>query len=229
MQRSPMHKLLMHKCLRNVTWSVCAKGARIIGYFRSRSIGSVGNFALSCEANANPMMVRRFAISRHTCRAFISNMCARARARVCVCVRACVRAERAGAGGKGRGEVPSTTGSLEIFGGGGSRRWCPYRQKINGIREEYGGAGWSAGLWHRWQKNRYDVFMRMARVCQADGAAIAARRISEEKHEIVVPRSRRDRTCFLSPFFASVFTIFPVLLASSSSSSSSSSSLCNKI
>jgi len=156
-------------------------------------------------------------------------VCARARARVCVCVRACVRAERAGAGGKGRGEVPSTTGSLEIFGGGGSRRWCPYRQKINGIREEYGGAGWSAGLWHRWQKNRYDVFMRMARVCQADGAAIAARRISEEKHEIVVPRSRRDRTCFLSPFFASVFTIFPVLLASSSSSSSSSSSLCNKI
>lgn len=45
--------------------------------------------------------------------------------------------------------------------------------------------------------------MRMARVCQADGGAIAARRISEEKHEIVVPRSRRDRTCFLSPFFAS--------------------------
>lgn len=59
------------------------------------------------------------------------------------------------------------------------------------------------GLWLRWQKNRYDVFMRMARVCQADGGAIAARRISEEKHEIVVPRSRRDRTCFLSPFFAS--------------------------
>jgi len=96
----------------------------------------------------------------------------------------------------------------------GSRR-CSYRQKINGIRED-GGAGWSTGLWHRWQKNRYDVFMRMARVCQADGAAIAARRISEEKHEIVVPRSRRDRTCFLSPFFASVFTIFPVLLASPS-------------
>lgn len=63
----------------------------------------------------------------------------------------------------------------------------------------------------RWQKNRYDVFMRMARVCQADGVAIAARRISEEKHEIVVPRFRRDRTCFLSPFFASVSRIFPVL------------------
>lgn len=66
----------------------------------------------------------------------------------------------------------------------------------------------------RWQKNRYDVFMRMARVCQADGVAIAARRISEEKHEIVVPRFRRDRTCFLSPFFASVSRIFPVLLPS---------------
>lgn len=69
--------------------------------------------------------------------------------------------------------------------------------------EERESRGWSQGLWLRWQKNRYDVFMRMARVCQADGGAIAARRISEEKHEIVVPRSRRDRTCFLSPFFAS--------------------------
>jgi len=49
----------------------------------------------------------------------------------------------------------------------------------------------------------------MARVCQADGGAIAARRILEEKHEIVVPRSRRDRTCFLSPFFVSVSRIFP--------------------
>lgn len=48
------------------------------------------------------------------------------------------------------------------------------------------------GLWHRWQKNRYDVFMRMARVCQADGEAIAARRISEEKHEIVAPLARRE-------------------------------------
>lgn len=50
--------------------------------------------------------------------------------------------------------------------------------------------------------------MRMARVCQADGAAIAAaaarhRNLRDEKHEIVVARSRRDRTCFLSPFFAS--------------------------
>lgn len=48
------------------------------------------------------------------------------------------------------------------------------------------------GLWHRWQKNRYDVFMRMAQVCQADGEAIAARRISEEKHEIVAPLARRE-------------------------------------
>lgn len=51
--------------------------------------------------------------------------------------------------------------------------------------------------------------MRMARVCQADGAAIAAaaaaasKPFRDEKHEIVVARSRRDRTCFLSPFFAS--------------------------
>lgn len=28
--------------------------------------------------------------------------------------------------------------------------------------------------------------------------------LSEEKHEIVASRSRRDRTCFLSPFFASL-------------------------
>lgn len=34
--------------------------------------------------------------------------------------------------------------------------------------------------------------MRMARVCQADGEAIAARRISEEKHEIVAPLARRE-------------------------------------
>lgn len=43
--------------------------------------------------------------------------------------------------------------------------------------------------------------MRMARVCQADGAAIAARRIlREEKHEIVVPRSRRDPDLFSITF-----------------------------
>lgn len=69
--------------------------------------------------------------------------------------------------------------------------------------EHTGVSGCGPGLWLRWQKNRYDVFMRTARVCQADGIAIAARRISEEKHEIVASRSRRDRTCFLSPFFAS--------------------------
>lgn len=85
--------------------------------------------------------------------------------------------------------------------------------KASGRRPDEGPGGRGRGpdgpgLWLRSQKNRYDVFMRMARVCQADGAAIAARRISEEKHEIVVPRSRRDRTCFLSPFFASVFRIF---------------------
>lgn len=42
--------------------------------------------------------------------------------------------------------------------------------------------GCGPGLWLRWQKNRYDVFMRMARVCQADGIAIAARRISPKKN-----------------------------------------------
>lgn len=33
-----------------------------------------------------------------------------------------------------------------------------------------------------WQKNRYDVFMRMARVCQADVGAIAALGILGEKN-----------------------------------------------
>lgn len=49
-------------------------------------------------------------------------------------------------------------------------------------RDRRGRAGCGPGLWLRWQKNRYDVFMRTARVCQADGIAIAARRISGEKH-----------------------------------------------
>lgn len=40
------------------------------------------------------------------------------------------------------------------------------------------------------QKNRYDVFMRMARVCQADGAAIAARRVASREEP---PRKKNTK------------------------------------
>lgn len=68
-----------------------------------------------------------------------------------------------------------------------SRRETASVKKVNGRDGEEqthgrGRAGCGPGLWLRWQKNRYDVFMRTARVCQADGIAIAARRISGEKH-----------------------------------------------
>lgn len=39
------------------------------------------------------------------------------------------------------------------------------------------------------------------RRCALMAFAIAVPRIPQEKHEIVLPRFRRDRTCFLSPFF----------------------------
>lgn len=64
-----------------------------------------------------------------------------------------------------------------------SRRETALVKKVNGRDGgTWGRAGCGPGLWLRWQKNRYDVFMRTARVCQADGIAIAARRISGEKH-----------------------------------------------
>lgn len=76
-----------------------------------------------------------------------------------------------------------------------------------------GRAGCGPGLWLRWQKNRYDVFMRMARVCQADGIAIAARRISRRKtrNSCVSLEARPDlfSITFLRLFVSRIFPLLP--------------------
>lgn len=74
-----------------------------------------------------------------------------------------------------------------------------------------GRVGCGPGLWLRWQKNRYDVFMRMARVCQADGIAIAARRISRRKtrNSCVSLEARPDlfSITFLRLFVSRIFPV----------------------